>query len=148
MVVAGMIIAVGCTAEEKTATTRPNILFVITDNQSWEHVGAYGGKAVRTPAMDSLAIEGVRFTNAYCAVSSCSPSRAAIFTGQDIFRLEEGGVLTGFLRNKFEVFPRILVSNGYRIGYTGKPYAPVTKDMEGRACHPGVPYCGDGWALV
>lgn len=113
------------------ASERPNILFIITDDQSWQHVGCYGDPAVRTPAMDDLAARGVRFTNAYCAAPSCSPSRAAILTGQDIFRLEEGGVLTGFIREKFNVFPLMLEQSGYAIGNTGKPYAPRTKDVPG-----------------
>lgn len=110
---------------------QPNILFIITDDQSWEHVGVYGDKAVRTPAFDDLARGGVKFTNAYCAAPSCSPSRAGILTGQDIYRLEEGGVLTGYIRDKFDVFPLILEQNGYTIGNTGKPYWPVTKNVEG-----------------
>ena len=113
------------------ASERPNILFIITDDQSWQHAGCYGDPAVRTPAMNDLAARGVRFTNAYCAAPSCSPSRAAILTGQDIFRLEEGGVLTGFIREKFKVFPLMLEQSGYLIGNTGKPYAPRTKDVPG-----------------
>ncbi len=114
-----------CSPSEKS----PNILFVITDDQSFEHVGCYGDQAVRTPAIDRLAGEGVRFTNAYCAAPSCSPSRAGILTGQDIYRLEEGGILTGFIRNKFQVFPLLLEEAGYFIGNTGKPYWPRTPDV-------------------
>lgn len=111
------------------ASEPPNILFIMTDDQSWRHLGCYGDSAVRTPAMDDLAARGARFTNAYCAAPSCSPSRAAILTGQDIFRLEEGGVLTGFIREKFEVFPLMLQQCGYAIGNTGKPYAPRTSNV-------------------
>jgi len=111
--------------------TRPNILFIITDDQSWEHTGCYGDKAVRTPNIDKLAEEGVKFNHAYCAAPSCSPSRAGILTGQDSYCLEEGGVLTGFIREKFEVFPLILEKAGYKIGSTGKPYGPKTKDVTG-----------------
>jgi len=108
---------------------RPNILFVITDDQSWEHAGCYGDQAVRTPAIDKLATGGVKFNNAYCAAPSCSPSRAGILTGQDVYRLEEGGVLTGFIREKFDVFPLMLEKAGYIIGSTGKPYWPRTPDV-------------------
>ena len=114
-----------CSPSEKP----PNILFVITDDQSFEHVGCYGDQAVRTPAIDRLAGESVRFTNAYCAAPSCSPSRAGILTGQDIYRLEEGGILTGFIRTKFQVFPLLLEEAGYFIGNTGKPYWPRTPDV-------------------
>ena len=120
---------------------RPNFLFIITDDQSWEHVGCYGDPAVRTPSIDRLAKQGTRFTNAYCAAPSCSPSRAAILTGQDIFRLEEGGVLTGFIRTKFEVFPLILQREGYIVGNTGKSYWPRTKNVEGAYDEPiGRPF--------
>jgi uncharacterized sulfatase len=114
-----------CTSGKK----RPNILFVISDDQSWEHAGCYEDQAVRTPAINRLASEGVRFNHAYCAAPSCSPSRAGILTGQDIYRLEEGGVLTGFIRKKFEVFPLLLEKAGYKIGSTGKPYWPRTPDV-------------------
>jgi len=50
---------------------KPNILFIITDDHSWEHLGSYGDQAVRTPAIDKLAKDGIKFTNAYCAAPSC-----------------------------------------------------------------------------
>ena len=115
---------------------RPNILFIITDDQSWEHLGSYGDKAVRTPAIDQLATEGVRFENAYTAAPSCSPSRAGILTGQDVYRLREGGVLTGFLRNEYVVFPELLEESGYIVGSTGKRYWPRTRNVEGAIDEP------------
>ena len=120
----------------KKPQEKPNILFIITDDQSWQHVGCYGDEAVRTPAIDKLAEDGVRFTNAYSAAPSCSPSRAAILTGQDIYRLEEGGVLTGFIRDKFILFPKLLEDNGYAIGFTGKGYWPRTANVEGSIENP------------
>lgn len=136
------IISVGAIAgmfpfdSSKADKKRPNILFLISDDQSWEYVGCYGDKAVRTPAIDKLAREGVRFNHAYCAAPSCSPSRAGILTGQDIYRLEEGGVLTGFIRKKFDVFPLMLEKAGYYIGSTGKPYWPRTPDVPGAYSSP------------
>lgn len=115
---------------------RPNILFIITDDQSWEHLGSYGDKAVRTPAIDALAREGVRFENAYTAAPSCSPSRAGILTGQDVYRLKEGGVLTGILWDEFDLFPDILSENGYHVGATGKRYWPRTRNVEGAIDEP------------
>jgi uncharacterized sulfatase len=111
--------------------TRPNILFIITDDQSWKHLGCYGDRAVRTPAVDELAAHGVRFANAYCGAPSCSPSRASILTGQAPYRLEEGGVLTGILWKKYQVFPFILADNGYTVGATGKRYWPAHLDRKG-----------------
>jgi len=120
----------------EAGTGDPNILLIITDDQSWEHVGYAGDKAVKTPHVDKLAAEGVRFENAYCACPSCSPSRASILTGQDAYRLQEGGVLTGFIREEFPLFPAILEENGYKVGYTGKGYWPFTKDAPGAVNEP------------
>ena len=125
----------------ETRFRNPNFLFIITDDQSWEHAGCYGDLAVKTPFVDRLAEEGVRFENAYCASPSCSPSRATILTGQDAYRLQEGGVLTGFIRSEYELFPAILEENGYVVGYTGKGYWPFTKDAPDGVNEPiGVRY--------
>ncbi len=114
----------------------PNVLLIITDDQSWEHLGCYGDQAVSTPYIDRLAREGVRFEQAYTPCPSCSPSRAAILTGQDIFRLREGGVLTGFIRKEYALFTSILAENGYVVGYTGKGYWPFTRDAPGGVNEP------------
>ena len=103
---------------------RPNILFAISDDQSWLHAGAYGDRCVQTPNLDRVAQSGVRFNYGFVACSSCTPSRSAILTGQAIWRLEEGGVLWGELPNKFDVFPRLLEQAGYFIGHTGKAWGP------------------------
>ncbi|MEE3176183.1 MAG: sulfatase-like hydrolase/transferase, partial [Verrucomicrobiota bacterium] len=70
---------------------RPNILFCISDDQSYSHAGANGDPVVQTPAFDRVAREGIRFTHAFCDAPTCGPSRSAILTGQHIWRLEEAG---------------------------------------------------------
>jgi len=60
---------------------RPNVLFVLTDDQGWASIGTQGNKLVPTPHLDRLAGEGVRFTQAY-VTPQCTPTRATIFTGQ------------------------------------------------------------------
>jgi uncharacterized sulfatase len=132
MLSVGSLLLTSC---ERNSGT-PNFLFIITDDQSWEHLACYGDMAVKTPNMDRLAREGVRFENAYAACPSCSPSRAAILTGQDIYRLQEGGVLTGFIREEYALFPSILEESGYVLGYTGKGYWPFTKDAPGGVNEP------------
>jgi len=72
---------------------RPNILFIIADDASWKHFGAYGSKVARTPNIDKLAKEGVLFENAFVSTSSCTPSRASILTGRNGFELEEGATI-------------------------------------------------------
>src|SRR6056297_4224701 len=69
----------------------PNILFCISDDQSYAHTGANGDPVVQTPAFDRVAREGLRFTRAFCDAPTCGPSRSAILTGQPIWRLEEAG---------------------------------------------------------
>jgi len=69
----------------------PNILFCISDDQSYAHTGANGDPVVKTPAFDRVAREGIRFTHAFCDAPTCGPSRSAILTGQPIWRLEEAG---------------------------------------------------------
>ena len=69
---------------------RPNILYCVADDWGWPHAGAYGDKVVKTPTFDRLAKEGVLFTHCFSAAPSCSPSRAAMLTGQYPHRLEEG----------------------------------------------------------
>ena len=102
----------------------PNILFAISDDQSWMHVGAYGDKGTKTPAFDRIAKEGVLFNYAYCAAPSCAPSRAAILTGRPIWQLEEGGLLFGILQPKFAKFTHALEAAGYQTASTGKTWGP------------------------
>lgn len=103
---------------------RPNILFCIADDWSWPHAGAYGDKVVRTPVFDRIAAEGVLFTRAFCAAPSCTPSRAAILTGQMPHRLEAGGNLWGLLPARFPVYPDLLEKAGYHVGQQGKGWGP------------------------
>lgn len=64
------------------AETPPNILFIIGDDHAAYALGAYGHKAVRTPNLDALAAQGMRFTNAYCNSPVCTPSRQSFLTGR------------------------------------------------------------------
>ncbi|PXA04198.1 heparan N-sulfatase [Coraliomargarita sinensis] len=61
---------------------RPNIVFFISDDMSWEDFGCYGHPSIQTPNVDRLADQGMRFDNAYLTTSSCSPSRCSIITGR------------------------------------------------------------------
>jgi N-sulfoglucosamine sulfohydrolase len=61
-------------------TRKPNILFCISDDQSYAHTGANGDPVIQTPAFDRIARDGLRFTNAFCDAPTCGPSRSAILT--------------------------------------------------------------------
>lgn len=67
---------------KKPGTSRPNIIFILTDQHHLRGLGCYGGPDVRTPNLDRLAGEGIRFDQAYCQVPVCVPNRSAIFTGR------------------------------------------------------------------
>src|SRR6187549_2584721 len=79
----------------RRSPSRPNLLLVVADDQSWPHAGAYGDKFVRTPVFDRIAKEGVLFTHSFSACPSCTPSRTALLTGRHIWQTGEAGVLYG-----------------------------------------------------
>ena len=61
---------------------RPNVLFILADDLGWGDLSCYGRPDYRTPHLDTLAREGVRFTNAYSASPVCTPTRCAFITGR------------------------------------------------------------------
>ncbi len=61
---------------------KPNVVFILVDDMGYADVGAYGNPYHRTPNIDRLAAQGMRFTNAYAAAPNCSPTRASILTGK------------------------------------------------------------------
>ncbi len=120
-----LIILGACTSRQsEQVTKRPNILFAIADDQSYPYASIYGTTGIRTPAFDKVASSGILFNHAFVAAPQCSPSRAAILTGKNIWQLEEAGTHSSYFPKKFEVFTNHLENAGYDIGYTGKPWAP------------------------
>src|SRR6185503_13989215 len=118
---------------------RPNILLVVADDWSHPHAGAYGDRTVKTPAFDRVAREGALFENAFTTAPSCTPSRAAILTGQTPHRLAEGGNLHSFLPARFAVYPDLLEAAGYHVGFTGKGWGPGRFEPGGRTRNPAGP---------
>ena len=104
--------------------TRPNILFVISDDQSYPHASAYGTKWVSTPAFDRVAREGLLFMRAYTPNAKCAPSRACILTGRNSWQLEEAANHSGNFPAKFRGFVETLAAHGYTTGFTGKGWGP------------------------
>jgi len=106
------------------AAKRPNIVFLMTDDQRWDTFGCYGRTDVITPHIDKLAAQGVIFDNAYYAVAICMPSRATIFAGR-YFSDHQSGFTYPFDRtlSKEEFadsYPARLREAGYRTGFVGK----------------------------
>jgi len=110
----------------------PNVVFIITDNQSPWTLGCYGNTEIRTPSVDRLASEGIRFGNAFCNNPVSSPNRATCLTGlmpsqHGVHRwlgLEEPNAQMGpdayCTIEEFTTLPRILADAGYACGMSGK----------------------------
>jgi arylsulfatase A-like enzyme len=77
-----LLLAVFIAAADAAPASRPNILFIMTDQQRWDSLGANGNQLARTPNMDRLASEGANFTHAFVQAPVCVPSRISFFTGR------------------------------------------------------------------
>ncbi len=128
-----------CSVAGAATTPRPNILYCLADDWSWPHAGAYGDHVVRTPAFDRVAREGIQFNYCFSAAPSCTPSRAAMLTGQYPHRLKEGSCLWGFLPKEFPVYPDLLEKAGYAIGSTRKGWGPGNFKAGGYTRNPAGP---------
>ncbi len=111
-------------AQETTSSSgddRPNVVVVLVDDLRFDEFGAGGHPYLETPHIDRLAAEGVMFTNAFHAVSLCSPNRASIFTGQYPSR---HGIIDNVARNRashrLQTYPRAMQAAGYETGFIGK----------------------------
>jgi arylsulfatase A-like enzyme len=70
------------TAVELNAASKPNIIFILADDLGYAELGCYGQKKIRTPNLDRMAGEGMRFTQNYCGNAVCAPSRCVLMTGK------------------------------------------------------------------
>jgi N-sulfoglucosamine sulfohydrolase len=120
-------------------TKRPNILIAISDDHSFPHTSAAGFKAVRTPAFDRVAREGILFRNAFASSPGCSPSRASLLTGRHTWQIEQAGTHASSFPTNYVVFPDLLEAAGYAVGYTGKGWGPGNWKVSGRPRNPAGP---------
>lgn len=101
---------------------RPNIVFIIGDDISAEDLGCYGNPGIRTPNLDRLAAQSLRFDNGYLTISSCSPSRCSMLTGRYPHNLETAAELHGVLPPGVAMFPQLLREAGYYSAQAGKTH--------------------------
>ncbi len=106
-------------ARAKLFSQRPNFIFILSDDHRWDYLSCAGHPFLKTSALDRLAKEGVRFTNAFVTTSLCSPSRASFLTGQYVHnhRITRNGSLVGRLPR---TFLELLHSAGYQTAFVGK----------------------------
>ena len=118
-----LLLAALCPAgvDFETNDPRPNVLFILSDDQRADTFGALGHPDVRTPALDRLLEEGTFFERAYCQGSKqgavCAPSRAMIFTGRGLFQLPPNPF---DLPDDVELLPELLARAGYETFASGK----------------------------
>ena len=98
---------------------RPNILFIMSDDHASHAISAYGSRINRTPHIDRLTREGMRFDNCFCTNSICAPSRAVILTGKYSHR---NGVMDNArpFDGSQQTFPKLLRQAGYQTAIVGK----------------------------
>jgi N-sulfoglucosamine sulfohydrolase len=127
------------TAANVYASERPNILFAVSDDQSYPHTSAYGYSAISTPGFDRVAKAGVLFNNAFTPAPGCSPMRAAFLTGRNIWQIEHAGTHASSFSQKYEVYQDRLEGAGYFVGHTGKGWGPGNFKTSGRTRNPAGP---------
>ncbi|MGB3617268.1 MAG: sulfatase [Catalinimonas sp.] len=108
----------------ETAPPRPNILLVISDDQSFPHTSRAGCGWIETPGFDRVAAEGLYFTNGYAGSPGCAPSRSALVTGRYPWQNEQAGQHAAGWLARYVPFVDALDSGGYFTGYTGKGVGP------------------------
>ncbi len=116
----------GCTgaANQHTSSTgngKPNMVLFLADDQGIDDVGCYGNNVIRTPNIDRLAEEGLRFKLAFTAAAMCSPSRSALYTG--LYPHRNGCHPNhSSIRPGVKTLPQYLKPLGYRVGLAGKTH--------------------------
>ena len=108
----------------------PNILFAISDDQSFAHTSFAGSNFVNTPAFDRIASEGVYFSNCYAGSPGCAPSRSSIATGRHHWQNEQSGQHASSWLKKHIPFIDLLDQNNYVTGRTGKGVGPFRYAQE------------------
>ncbi|CAH8281481.1 arylsulfatase A-like enzyme [Mariniflexile fucanivorans] len=141
-----VFILVGCKSKaiqtkeiSESKNKKPNIIFLMTDDQRWDNMGCYGKPEFNTPNIDKLAEQGVTFDKAFYAVAICMPSRVTMMTGRYNSNHKVGFVApedyTLSQADFAKSYPAILKNAGYRTGFIGKVGFTVTEE----ATRPSMP---------
>jgi len=124
----GVLVILGLlNSPTKIFANQPNILMILTDDQGWGDVTAYGSQDLKTPAMDALITAGMRFDSFYANCPVCSPTRAAFLSGMFPDKVGVPGVIRtmpennwGFLNPAAVLLPKPLKAVGYHTSMIGK----------------------------
>ncbi|MBE0593688.1 MAG: sulfatase-like hydrolase/transferase, partial [Gemmatimonadales bacterium] len=116
---AATVMLAGCGGPAVPA--RPNIVFIMADDLGYGHLGSYGQSLIRTPNLDRLADEGLRFTQFYAGSTVCAPSRSVLMTGRHTGRTSVRGNTGGIpLLPEDVTLAEVLREAGYATGIFGK----------------------------
>lgn len=145
----------GLFAAEAPAGRPPNFIVILTDDQGYADVGAFGAKGFKTPNLDRMAREGRRFTDFYVAQAVCSPSRAAVLTGCYPNRIGIAGALSPGDRHGIHArettIAQMLKAKNYRTAMFGKwhlgHHPEFLPTRHGFDQYFGLPYSNDMWPL-
>ena len=119
-----LLAALLCAAAGLALADRPNVVFILADDVGYGDLSCYGAKQIKTPHIDRLAAEGLRFTDAHCPSATCTPTRYALLTGEYAWRQKGTGVLPGnaalIIRPGRVTLPGLMKDAGYATGCVGK----------------------------
>ncbi|MFP6762925.1 MAG: arylsulfatase [Planctomycetaceae bacterium] len=117
--VAGLVPGAG-----QALADRPNVIVIMADDLGYGDVSCYGATSLKTPNIDRLAAEGLKFTSGYCSASTCTPTRYSLLTGTYAFRGRNTGIAPpnapAIIRPGTETVASILKRAGYATGVIGK----------------------------
>jgi arylsulfatase A-like enzyme len=102
------------------SAARPNVLLIVADDLGYGDLGCYGATKIKTPNLDRLAAQGVRFTDAHAPAAVCQPTRYAILSGAYFRRAQRKGLQTLYFHEGQVTLPGLLKSSGYRTAALGK----------------------------
>ena len=124
------LLAFGASAQP---SNRPNVVLFLVDDYGYGDIGFEGNQQVATPHIDRLALESVRLTNFYQSAGACAPTRAALLTGRDFFRVGVWGVHWGrdFINRDERTLGNLFQDAGYRTGVFGKWHSGKTAAFRG-----------------
>lgn len=105
---------------QSTLPDRPNIIFIMADDLGYGDLGCYGQRVIRTPSIDRMAREGIRFTQVYAGSTVCAPSRCALMTGRHTGHAWVRGNRRVPLRDEDVTVAEVLKGAGYATGIIGK----------------------------
>lgn len=111
--------AAGIAAPAIAQPAKRNLVFILSDDHSFNTMGCAGHPWLKTPAMDRMARDGVHFQNAFVTTALCSPSRASVLTGRYVHSHGVTDNITPFAKGAV-TFPELLQQNGYRTAFMGK----------------------------